>query len=96
MPGVPRLPQRRERRANRRQLILQLGERVALGGGFLGFLLHDLETRFGIDEPVSEVSVQQMLDRIIQDRQAGTAFAFLVTIGGIGLAVVKRRRTAAR
>ena len=37
-------------------------------------------SRFGIDEPLSEVSVQQLLDRISRDREAGTAFTFLVTI----------------
>ena len=37
-------------------------------------------SRFGIDEPVSEVSVQQLLDRISRDREAGIAFTFLVTI----------------
>ena len=37
-------------------------------------------SRFGIDEPVSEVSVQQLLDRISRDREAGVAFTFLVTI----------------
>jgi RimJ/RimL family protein N-acetyltransferase len=37
-------------------------------------------SRFGIDEPVSEVSVQQLLDRIARDRAAGVAFTFLVTI----------------
>src|SRR5436305_2206451 len=37
-------------------------------------------SRFGIDEPVSEVSVQQLLDRISRDRDAGIAFTFLVTI----------------
>src|SRR5436190_12439395 len=37
-------------------------------------------SRFGIDEPVSEVAVQQLLDRIARDRQAGIAFTFLVTI----------------
>jgi RimJ/RimL family protein N-acetyltransferase len=37
-------------------------------------------SRFGIDEPVSEVSVQQLLDRIARDREAGVAFTFLVTI----------------
>ena len=35
---------------------------------------------FGIDEPVSEVAVQQLLDRISRDRAAGIAFTFLVTI----------------
>jgi RimJ/RimL family protein N-acetyltransferase len=37
-------------------------------------------SRFGIDEPVSEVSVQQLLNRISRDREAGVAFTFLVTI----------------
>ena len=37
-------------------------------------------SRFGIDEPVSEVAVQQLLDRIARDREAGIAFTFLVTI----------------
>src|SRR3954465_3216230 len=37
-------------------------------------------SRFGIDEPVSEVSVQQLLDRISRDREAGAAFTFLITI----------------
>jgi len=37
-------------------------------------------SRFGIDEPVSEVSVQLLLDRIARDREAGVAFTFLVTI----------------
>jgi len=37
-------------------------------------------SRFGIDEPVSEVSVQQLLDRISRDREAGIAFTFVVTI----------------
>jgi RimJ/RimL family protein N-acetyltransferase len=37
-------------------------------------------SRFGIDEPVSEVAVQQLLDRISRDRAAGIAFTFLVTI----------------
>ena len=37
-------------------------------------------SRFGIDEPVSEVAVQQLLNRIAHDREAGVAFTFLVTI----------------
>jgi RimJ/RimL family protein N-acetyltransferase len=37
-------------------------------------------SRFGIDEPVSEVAVQQLLNRIARDREAGIAFTFLVTI----------------
>ncbi len=37
-------------------------------------------SRFGIDEPVSELSVQQLLSRAARDREAGVAFTFLVTI----------------
>src|SRR5437868_718768 len=37
-------------------------------------------SRFAIDEPVSEVAVQQLLDRIAREREAGIAFTFLVTI----------------
>jgi RimJ/RimL family protein N-acetyltransferase len=37
-------------------------------------------SRFAIDEPVSEVAAQQLLDRIARDREAGIAFSFLVTI----------------
>jgi ribosomal-protein-alanine N-acetyltransferase len=37
-------------------------------------------SRFGLDEPVSEVSVQQLLDRIARDRESGVAFTFVVTI----------------
>jgi RimJ/RimL family protein N-acetyltransferase len=37
-------------------------------------------SRFGIDEPLSEMAVQQLLDRIARDREAGVAFTFLVTI----------------
>ena len=37
-------------------------------------------SRFGIDEPVSEVAVQQLLDRIARERESGVAFTFLVTI----------------
>ena len=35
-------------------------------------------SRFGIDEPISEVAVQEMLDRLARDRQNGVAFTFLV------------------
>jgi RimJ/RimL family protein N-acetyltransferase len=46
----------------------------------LDLLLLADASRFGIDEPVSEVAVQQFLDRIARDREAGIAFTFLVTI----------------
>ena len=37
-------------------------------------------SRFGIDEPVSELAVQQMLDRIAHDRRAGVAFTYVITV----------------
>ena len=37
-------------------------------------------SRFGLDEPVSEVSVQHMLDRMARDRSAGVAFTYVITI----------------
>src|SRR5881392_2947738 len=37
-------------------------------------------SRFAIDEPLSELAVQQMLDRIAHDREAGVAFTYAVTI----------------
>ena len=46
----------------------------------LDLLLLGDASRFGIDEPVSEVAVQQLIDRIARDREAGIAFTFLVTI----------------
>src|SRR6266849_7962458 len=44
-------------------------------------------SRFAIDEPVSEMSVQQLLDRISRDREAGVAFTFLITISSTRAAV---------
>jgi RimJ/RimL family protein N-acetyltransferase len=37
-------------------------------------------SRFAIDEPVSEFAVQQMLDRVANDRRLGVAFTYVVTI----------------
>ena len=37
-------------------------------------------SRFGIDEPVSELAVQQMLDRIAHDRRTGVAFTYVITV----------------
>jgi ribosomal-protein-alanine N-acetyltransferase len=37
-------------------------------------------SRFGIDEPVSELAVQQMLDRIAHDRRTGVAFSYVITV----------------
>ena len=46
----------------------------------MDLLLLSDASRFGIDEPLSEVALQQMLDRIVQERRAGTAFTYVITI----------------
>jgi RimJ/RimL family protein N-acetyltransferase len=51
-------------------------------------------SRFGIEEPVSELAVQQLVDRAQRERAAGTGFLYVVTIGSsrsvIGLALVRQ------
>ena len=51
-------------------------------------------SRFGIDEPVSEFAVQQLLDRAPRERAAGTGFLYVVTVGStrtvVGLAQVRQ------
>jgi len=51
-------------------------------------------TRFTLDEPVSEVAVQQLIERMVRDRAAGRAFAYVVTQTStravIGLALVRQ------
>ncbi|OLC51239.1 MAG: hypothetical protein AUH43_03000 [Acidobacteria bacterium 13_1_40CM_65_14] len=37
-------------------------------------------TRFGLDEPVSEVAVQQLIERAARDRAAGRAFSYVITL----------------
>ena len=50
--------------------------------------------RFGLDEPVTDLLVQQFIDRVRRDRAAGLAFTYAVTIGAArtvsGLAQVRR------
>jgi RimJ/RimL family protein N-acetyltransferase len=51
-------------------------------------------SRFGIDEPVSELAVQQFLDRAGKERAAGLAITYIVTINSTravaGLAQVRQ------
>ncbi|HEX4347000.1 MAG TPA: GNAT family protein [Vicinamibacterales bacterium] len=51
-------------------------------------------SRFGIDEPVTEVAVHEFIERVATQRAAGTAFAFAVTPGTsrtlVGLVYVKQ------
>src|SRR3954452_4940180 len=37
-------------------------------------------TRFGLDEPVSDVGVQELLDRVVRERAAGVAFTYVITL----------------
>ena len=51
-------------------------------------------SRFGIDEPVSELAAQQLIDRSQRERAAGTGFLYVVTIGStrsiVGLTQVRQ------
>ena len=37
-------------------------------------------TRFGLDEPVSEVGVQELIDRFGRERASGLAFTYVITL----------------
>jgi ribosomal-protein-alanine N-acetyltransferase len=41
--------------------------------------LHDA-TRFGVDGPMSDVAVQQLIERFARDRAAGLAFTYAITL----------------
>jgi RimJ/RimL family protein N-acetyltransferase len=51
-------------------------------------------TRFGLDEPVSEVGVQELIDRFARDRNSGAAFTYVITLAAartiVGLAQVRQ------
>ena len=51
-------------------------------------------TRFGLDEPVSEVGVQELIDRFARDRANGIAFTHVITLATartiVGLAQVRQ------
>jgi RimJ/RimL family protein N-acetyltransferase len=51
-------------------------------------------TRFGLDEPVTDFSIQQFVDRCITDRAAGRSFTYVVTLSSahtvIGLVQVRQ------
>ena len=51
-------------------------------------------SRFGIDEPISELAVQQLLARAQRERAGGTGFLYAVTIGStravVGLVQVRQ------
>jgi len=39
-------------------------------------------TRFGLDEPVSEVSAQELIDRAVRERASGLSFTYVITLAG--------------
>ncbi|MCU1381993.1 MAG: acetyltransferase [Acidobacteria bacterium] len=51
-------------------------------------------TRFGLDEPVSEVGVQELLGRFARERAGGLAFTYAITLSSartlVGLAQVRQ------
>jgi RimJ/RimL family protein N-acetyltransferase len=51
-------------------------------------------TRFGLDEPTSEVTVQQLIERVIRDRTNGVAFTYAITLAAartvVGLMQVRQ------
>ena len=51
-------------------------------------------TRFGMDEPVTEISVQDLIDRAPRDRANGVAFTYVVALSGgrtvVGLIQVRQ------
>lgn len=51
-------------------------------------------THFALDEPVTEVAVQQLIDRAIRERSAGTSFTYIITLassrGLVGLLQVRQ------
>jgi RimJ/RimL family protein N-acetyltransferase len=51
-------------------------------------------TRFGVDEPATELAVQRLLDRVVRERTAGLSFTYAVTLGNgrkvVGLVQVRQ------
>jgi RimJ/RimL family protein N-acetyltransferase len=39
-------------------------------------------TRFGLEEPVTEVSVQELIDRVARERANGVSFTYAITLTG--------------
>lgn len=51
-------------------------------------------TRFGLDEPVMDLGVQDLIERIARDRAAGLSFTYVITLSGartlVGLVQVRQ------
>lgn len=69
-----------------------------LAGSDLGPLVDLLSTadatRFGIDEPNTDVAAQRLIERVARDRSAGLGFSYAITLAGtrvfVGLVQVRR------
>ena len=51
-------------------------------GPFVDLLSLSDSTRFGLDEPVSEVSAQELIERAVRDRESGLSFTYVITLAG--------------
>jgi RimJ/RimL family protein N-acetyltransferase len=51
-------------------------------------------SRFGLEEPVTDVEIQELIDRAVRERAAGVAFTYVITMASArsvaGLAQVRR------
>ena len=63
-------------------------------GPLVDLLSLDDASRFGLDEDVSEVTIYELLDRVLRERASGLAFAYAITLSGarrvVGLVHVRQ------
>jgi RimJ/RimL family protein N-acetyltransferase len=51
-------------------------------GDVLALLSGDDATRFGVDEPVCALGIQQFIERAVRDRALGLSFTYAITLAG--------------
>jgi RimJ/RimL family protein N-acetyltransferase len=63
-------------------------------GAVVGLLSLGDATRFGLDEPVSEIDVHELIERFTRERASGLAFTYLIILGAsrsiVGLLQVRQ------
>ncbi len=63
-------------------------------GPLVDLLSLDDASRFGLDKDVSEVTIYELLDRVLRERASGLAFAYAITLSGartvVGLVHVRQ------
>ena len=63
-------------------------------GGLVDLLSLGDASRFGIEEPVSEVAVQELIERVTRERANGTSVTFVIALSGtrtiVGLIQVRQ------